>query len=142
MCGKDRVELELAEQLVGTLDTQLIHQLVIGNGKLVGRIDLGIGRRTGLALAQLRHTVVLLRQVCQMEKARKGANDDLLLIERQAVDQSTTSRNATAVGSSAVGTPCSSTASSAAQVPGLPALTTISAVKILSNRSAISDHTR
>ena len=44
----------------------------------------------------------------------------------------------TAVGSSAVGTPCSSTASSAAQVPGLPALTTISAVKILSNRSAIS----
>ena len=87
MCGKDRVELELVEQLVGTLDTQLIHQLVIGNGKLVGRIDLGIGRRTGLALAQLRHTVVLLRQVCQMEKARKGANDDLLLIERQAVDQ-------------------------------------------------------
>ena len=52
--------------------------------------------------------------------------------------KSTTSRNATAVGSSAVGTPCSSTASSAAQVPGLPALTTISAVKILSNRSAIS----
>ena len=52
--------------------------------------------------------------------------------------RSTTSRNATAVGSSAVGTPCSSTDSSAARVPGFPALATISAVKILSNRSAIS----
>ena len=60
---------------------------MIGDGELVGGIDLGIGRRTGLALAQLRHTVVLLRQVCQMEEARKGANDDLLLIERQTVDQ-------------------------------------------------------
>ena len=87
MRGKDRVELELVEQLVGALDAQLIHQLVIGDGELVGGIDLGIGRRTGLALAQLRHTVVLLRQVCQMEEARKGANDDLLLIERQTVDQ-------------------------------------------------------
>ena len=87
MCGKDRVELELVEQLVGALDAQLIHQLVIGDGELVGGIDLGIGRRTGLALAQLRHTVVLLRQVCQVEEARKGADNDLLLIERQAVDQ-------------------------------------------------------
>ena len=87
MRGKDGVELELAEQLVGALDAQLIHQLVIGDGELVGGIDLGIGRRTGLALAQLRHTVVLLRQVCQMEETRKGADNDLLLIERQAVDQ-------------------------------------------------------
>ena len=87
MCGKDRVELELAEQLVGALDTHLVYQLVIGDGELVGGIDLGIGRCAGLALAQLRHTVVLLRQVCQVEEARKGANDDLLLIERQAVDQ-------------------------------------------------------
>ena len=87
MRGKDGMELKLAEQLVGALDAQLIHQLVIGDGELVGGIDLGIGRRTGLALAQLRHTVVLLRQVCQMEEARKGADDNLLLIERQAVDQ-------------------------------------------------------
>ena len=87
MRGKDGMELELAEQFVGALDAQLIHQLVISDGELVGGIDLGIGRRTGLALAQLRHTVVLLRQVCQVEEARKGANDDLLLIERQAVDQ-------------------------------------------------------
>ena len=87
MCGKDRVELELAEQLVGALDTHLVYQLVIGDGEFVSGIDLGIGRCAGLALAQLRHTVVLLRQVCQMEEARKGANDDLLLIERQAVDQ-------------------------------------------------------
>ena len=87
MRGKDGMELKLAEQLVGALDAQLIHQLVIGDGELVGGIDLGIGRRTGLALAQLRHTVVLLRQVCQVEEARKGANDDLLLIERQTVDQ-------------------------------------------------------
>ena len=87
MRGKDRVELELAEQLVGALDAQLIHQLVIGDGELVGGIDLGIGRRTGLALAQLRHTVVLLRQICQVEETRKGADNDLLLIERQAVDQ-------------------------------------------------------
>ena len=87
MRGKDGMELKLAEQLVGALDAQLIHQLVIGDGELVGGIDLSIGRRTGLALAQLRHTVVLLRQVCQMEEARKGADNDLLLIERQAVDQ-------------------------------------------------------
>ena len=87
MCGKDRVELELAEQLIGTLDAHLVYQLVIGDGEFVGGIDLGIGRRTGLALAQLRHTVVLLRQVCQVEEARKGANDDLLLIKRQAVNQ-------------------------------------------------------
>ena len=87
MCGKDRVELELAEQLVGALDTHLVYQLVIGDGELVGGIDLGIGRCAGLALTQLRHTVVLLRQVCQVKEARKGANDDLLLIERQAVDQ-------------------------------------------------------
>ena len=87
MCGKDRVELKLAEQLVGTLDTHLVYQLVIGDGEFVGGIDLGIGRRTGLALAQLRHTVILLRQVCQMEEARKGADDNLLFIERQAVDQ-------------------------------------------------------
>ena len=87
MCGKDRVELELAEQLIGTLDAHLVYQLVIGDGELVGGIDLGIGRCAGLALAQLRHTVVLLRQVCQVEEARKGANDDLLLIKRQAVNQ-------------------------------------------------------
>ena len=87
MRGKDGMELKLAEQLVGALDAQLIHQLVIGDGELVGGIDLGIGRRTGLALAQLRHTVVLLRQVCQVEEARKGADDNLLLIERQAVNQ-------------------------------------------------------
>ena len=87
MCGKDRVELELAEQLVGALNTHLVYQLVIGDGELVGGIDLGIGRCAGLALAQLRHTVVLLRQVCQVEEARKGANDNLLLIERQTVDQ-------------------------------------------------------
>ena len=87
MCGKDRVELKLAEQLVGTLDTHLVYQLVIGDGEFVGGIDLGIGRRTCLALAQLRHAVVLLRQVCQMEEARKGADDNLLLIERQTVDQ-------------------------------------------------------
>ena len=87
MCGKDRVELKLAEQLVGTLDTHLVYQLVIGDGEFVGGIDLGIGRCAGLALAQLRHTVVLLRQVCQVEEARKGANDDLLLIKRQAVNQ-------------------------------------------------------
>ena len=87
MRGKDGVELKLAEQLVGALDAQLIHQLVIGDGELVGGIDLGIGRRTGLALAQLRHAVVLLRQVCQVEEARKGADNDLLFIERQAVDQ-------------------------------------------------------
>ena len=87
VCGKDGVELKLAEQLVGALDTHLVYQLVVGNGELVGGIDLGIGRRAGLALAQLRHAVVLLRQVCQMEEARKGADDNLLLIERQAVDQ-------------------------------------------------------
>ena len=87
MRGKDGMELELAEQLVGALGTHLVYQLVIGDGELVGGIDLGIGRCAGLALAQLRHTVVLLRQVCQVEEARKGANDDLLLIERQAVDQ-------------------------------------------------------
>ena len=87
MCGKDRVELELVEQLVGALDTHLVYQLVIGDGEFVSGIDLGIGRCAGLALAQLRHTVVLLRQVCQMEEARKGADNDLLLIERQAVDQ-------------------------------------------------------
>ena len=87
MCGKDRVELELVEQLVGALDTHLVYQLVIGDGEFVGGIDLGIGRCAGLALTQLRHTVVLLRQVCQVEEARKGANDDLLLIERQTVDQ-------------------------------------------------------
>ena len=87
MCGKDRVELELVEQLVGALDTHLIYQLVIGDGEFVGGIDLGIGRRTCLALAQLRHAVVLLRQVCQMEEARKGADNNLLLIERQAVNQ-------------------------------------------------------
>ena len=86
MRGKDGMELKLAEQLVGALDAQLIHQLVIGDGELVGGIDLGIGRRTGLALAQLRHAVVLLRQICQMEEARKGADNDLLLIERQAVN--------------------------------------------------------
>ena len=85
--GKDGMELKLAEQLVGALDAQLIHQLVIGDGELVGGIDLGIGRRTSLALAQLRHTVILLRQVCQVEEARKGADDNLLLIERQAVNQ-------------------------------------------------------
>ena len=87
MRGKDGVELKLAEQLVGALDTHLIHQLVIGNGELVGGIDLGIGRCAGLTLAQLRHAVILLRQVCQMEEARKGADDNLLLIERQTVDQ-------------------------------------------------------
>ena len=87
MRGKDGMELKLAEQLVGALGAQLIYQLVIGDGEFVGGIDLGIGRCAGLALAQLRHAVVLLRQVCQMEEARKGANDDLLLIERQAVDQ-------------------------------------------------------
>ena len=87
MCGKDRVELKLAEQLIGALDTHLVYQLVIGDGEFVGGIDLGIGRCAGLALAQLRHTVVLFRQVCQVEEARKGANDDLLLIERQAVNQ-------------------------------------------------------
>ena len=87
MCGKDRVELKLAKQLVGALGTHLVYQLVIGDGELVSGIDLGVGRSAGLALAQLRHAVVLLRQVCQMEEARKGANDDLLLIERQAVDQ-------------------------------------------------------
>ena len=43
MCGKDRVELELAEQLVGALNTHLVYQLVIGDGELVGGIDLGIG---------------------------------------------------------------------------------------------------
>ena len=87
VCGKDGVELELVEQLVGALDTHLLYQLVIGDGEFVGGIDLGIGRRTGLALTQLRDTVVFLRQVCQMEEARKGADDNLLLIERQAVDQ-------------------------------------------------------
>ena len=87
MCGKDRVELELVEQLVGALDTHLVYQLVIGDGEFVGGIDLGIGRCAGLALTQLRDTVVLLRQVSQMEEARKGADDNLLLIERQAVDQ-------------------------------------------------------
>ena len=86
VCGKDGVELELVEQLVGALDTHLVYQLVIGDGEFVGGIDLGIGRRTGLALTQLRDTVVFLRQVCQMEEARKGADDNLLLIERQAVD--------------------------------------------------------
>lgn len=29
MCGKDRVKLELVEQLVGALDTHLVYQLVI-----------------------------------------------------------------------------------------------------------------
>ena len=82
MRGKDGMELKLAEQLVGALDTHLIHQLVIGDGEFVGGIDLGIGRCAGLTLAQLLHTVVLLRQVCQMEEARKGADDNLLLIER------------------------------------------------------------
>ena len=87
MCGKDGVELKLAEQLVSALDTHLVYQLVIGDGKLVGGIDLGIGRCAGLTLAQLRHAVVLLRQVCQMEETRKGADDNLLLIEWQTVDQ-------------------------------------------------------
>ena len=87
MCGKDGVELQLAEQLVGALDAHLLYQLVVGNGELVSGINLGIGRRAGLALAQLGHAVVLLRQVCQMEEARKGADDNLLLIERQTVDQ-------------------------------------------------------
>ena len=82
MRGKDGMELKLAEQLVGALDTHLIHQLVIGDGEFVGGIDLGIGRCAGLTLAQLLHTVVLLRQVCQMEEARKGTDDNLLLIER------------------------------------------------------------
>lgn len=77
----------MPSRLVGALDTHLVYQPVIGDGELVGGIDLGIGRCAGLALAQLRHTVVLLRQVCQVEEARKGANDDLLLIERQTVDQ-------------------------------------------------------
>ena len=87
MCGKDGVELQLAEQLVGAVGTHLLHQLVVGNGELVGGVDLGIGRCAGLTLAQLRHAVVLLRQVCQMEEARKGADDNLLFVERQAVDQ-------------------------------------------------------
>ena len=87
MRGKDGVELQLVEQLVGALDTHLVYQLVIGDGEFVGGIDLCIGRRAGLALAQLRHAVVLLRQVCQMEEARKSADDNLLFIERQAVDQ-------------------------------------------------------
>ena len=87
VCGKDGVELKLAEQLVGALDAHLVYKLVVSDGEFVGGIDLGIGRRAGLALAQLGHAVVLLRQVCQMEEARKGADDNLLLIERQAVDQ-------------------------------------------------------
>ena len=86
MCGKDGVELQLAEQFIGTLDAHLVYQLVVSDGELVGGVDLGIGRCTGLALAQLGHAVILLRQVCQMEEARKGADDNLLLIERQAVD--------------------------------------------------------
>lgn len=138
MCGKDRVELELAEQLVGALDTHLVYQPVIGDGELVGGIDLGIGRCAGLALAQLRHTVVLLRQVCQVEEARKGANDDLLLIERQTVDKIDDLTECHGGGLVGGGHALLVDGLVGSTGAGFRALATISAVRILSNRSAIS----
>ena len=89
--GEDRVELEAVQQLDGMLAAHLVHQLVEGNRELVCRI----GRRArnsvehdaALALAERLDAVVLLREVRQVEEGGEGANQDLRVVDIEAVDE-------------------------------------------------------
>ena len=87
MRGKDRVELQAAEQLGGLGAADLLGELVERHGKRVGRVDRVLGGHVALALAQDADAVALLGQVRQVEERRERADDHLCAVHGQGVDE-------------------------------------------------------
>ena len=88
MRGKDRVKLELGQELRRRTAPHLAHELVVGNRELIRRIDGRVDRNLALALKERLHAIVLLGEIRQMEERRKRAHHHLLLVDIKAVEHS------------------------------------------------------
>ena len=86
MGGKDRPELQAVQEGYGLAPTALVHQLVVGHGEVVYGILVRAHRHLGLALAQRRHAVVLLADVCQVEVGHKGTHEEGRALDRLSLD--------------------------------------------------------
>ena len=87
MGGEHGMQLELVEQLAGTVDTDFVDEPAEGHSKLVGGVDIRLDGHQALAVVERLDTIVLLAQVCQVEERRERADEHLHLVDGQAVDE-------------------------------------------------------
>ena len=87
MGGEDRMELEAREQFARTVGPALAHELGVGDGELVARVDLCGGLDRPLARAERLDAIALLGDVGQVEEGGEGARHQLGILGRELVDE-------------------------------------------------------
>ena len=85
--GEDGVELETPKKLLGAILAGLLHELVVGHGKRVALVGLGVEGDLALAVVERLHAEVLLGEVRQVEVGGEGARDHRLLLDGEATHE-------------------------------------------------------
>ncbi len=84
--GEDRVELQAVQQLLGLGRTQLVDELVVGDGEFVDRVDSIAVRHFGFACAQRGDAVVFLGKIGEVEVGGECAGQQLCVVLVDFVD--------------------------------------------------------